>query len=74
MKIECYIDATTLTGTYGNQVSGVCTTCSRCGHSTESFGTRQGSIRRCLALMRQECINEENNFYVVAGGWQEMEE
>jgi hypothetical protein len=38
--------------------------CSRCGHETESFGSSERSIERCLALMREECPAGEMNFYV----------
>lgn len=40
----------------------------KCGvsfrHETQSFGTSEASVRRCLALMREECPNGENNFYI----------
>jgi len=39
-------------------------TCSRCGHETESFGQHEGSIRRCLVLMNEECPEDEDNYYV----------
>ena len=35
-------------------------------HSTESYGTGDKSVKRCLALMRDECPMGENNFYVEA--------
>lgn len=38
--------------------------CMRCSHSTESFGTGENSRKRCLATMREECPNNETNFYV----------
>src|SRR5206468_282498 len=38
-------------------------TCSRCGHETESGGTGENSIKRCLVLMRGECPQGENNRY-----------
>jgi hypothetical protein len=41
-------------------------TCSKCGHETESYGTDPPSIRRCLALVREECPAGERNFYVEA--------
>lgn len=63
MKIECYIEEVELDGDYG-PVNGVCATCSRCDHQTESFGTSESSIRRCLALMREECPRGEENYYV----------
>lgn len=63
MKVACSIDTVTLSGDYG-EVDGVCATCSRCGHTTESFGTSENSIKRCLVLMREECPEDERNFYV----------
>jgi len=36
----------------------------RCGHTTESCRTEEESIKRCLALMNDECPNGENNFYI----------
>jgi hypothetical protein len=44
---------------------GVIVACSRCGATTESFGTGEGSIKRCLALMRETCPESERNYYVV---------
>jgi tRNA(Ile2) C34 agmatinyltransferase TiaS len=63
MKVACEINYTTLEGDFG-EVEGVEATCSRCGHTTESFGTNGASVRRCLVLMREECPNVETNFYV----------
>lgn len=48
----------------GVLVEGVIATCSRCDHQTESFGTSDKSRKRCLALMREECPQNEDNFYV----------
>lgn len=63
MKVECEIAEIELEGDYGdNLIPSVCATCSRCGHQTESFGTGDASIRRCLALMREECPEDELNF------------
>jgi hypothetical protein len=48
----------------GHIGSGVRATCSRCGHKTESFGTGPKSRMRCIMLMKEECPEEERNFYV----------
>lgn len=66
-RIAVTIDETELEGDYGT-VDGVCATCSRCGHDTESFGTSSASVRRCLALMREECPRGENHFYYAVDG------
>lgn len=61
--VKCEIEETTLEGDYGNEVEAVVATCMRCGHTTESYGTAEGSIKRCLVLMREECPQGEKNFY-----------
>lgn len=63
MRVPCEVEEVELEGDYGT-VDGVMATCSRCGHTTESFGTSERSVKRCLVLMREECESEESNFYV----------
>lgn len=63
MKVSCEIEETELEGDYG-MVTGIRASCSHCGHETESFGSSETSIKRCLALMREECPAGESNFYV----------
>ena len=63
MNVPCEVSVVELENEDGRMVDGVEVVCSRCGHCTESFGTGEASIRRCLALMRQECPKEERNFY-----------
>lgn len=64
MKVECEITEVMLENSSGRQIKGVCATCLRCEHETESFGTGEASVKRCLVLLREECPNEEDNFYV----------
>lgn len=64
--VYCSIDETTLTNENGYDVEGVVATCNKCGATTESFGTSDSSINRCLALMNEECPRGENNFYKAA--------
>lgn len=47
----------------GCEVDGVEATCTRCGHTTESYGTSGASRRRCLVLLREECPLGQQNFY-----------
>ena len=68
MRVSCTVDVTTLETDDGHEVEGVTVECSRCGHETESFGTSPASVRRCLALMREECPEDEANFYVADDG------
>lgn len=49
---------------YGVSVDSVQLKCNRCGHVTESFGESSDSIKRCLALMKEECPQGESNWYV----------
>lgn len=51
-RIPCDIEYTS---------DGVVVTCSRCEVSTRSFGHTDASIRRCFALLREQC--DETNFY-----------
>jgi len=62
MKVECEIEEADIDGDYGT-VSGIRATCTRCGHETESGGSEESSILRCLVLMREECPKGESNFY-----------
>jgi hypothetical protein len=64
MRVEVSIEEVVLENDEGREQEGVCATCSRCDHQTESFGTGPRSRRRCLALLRDECPNGEENFYV----------
>ena len=65
-RVVCTVDSVELENDDGYPVDGVCATCTKCGHETESFGTDAPSVRRCFALMREECPRGESNFYVGA--------
>jgi hypothetical protein len=51
---------------HGRERDGVRAVCSRCDHKVESFGQTDRSRRRCLALLREECPNNEENYYADA--------
>ena len=63
MKVYCEVNSVELENDEGREVPGVCLSCTRCGHETESFGESDRSIKRCLALMREECPEGEDNYY-----------
>ena len=63
-RIKCDITTTYLINDSGYDVDGISATCSKCGHTTESFGVSERSIARCLALMNEECPQNENNYYI----------
>jgi len=64
--VECELTETELENDYGHEIPGVVATCAACGHETESFGTGDSSVRRCLVLMREQCPKGARNFYVEA--------
>jgi len=67
-RIECTVEEVDLEGDNGT-VRGVRVTCGRCGHSAESFGTSEKSVRRSLCVLKEECPEGgENNFYVAEEG------
>jgi len=60
--VLCEIEQIDLEGVYGD-VESVRARCTKCDHTTESYGTSDASIRRCLVVMREECPRGESNFY-----------
>ena len=62
MRVVASIDYVDIDGEY-RSVEGVAATCSRCGACTESYGTSDASVRRCLVLLREGCPYGERNFY-----------
>lgn len=62
-KRKCTVTDATVNGR-----PGVRAECSYCDHTVESLGRGEGSKKRCLALMREECPRGEENFYVDDGG------
>jgi len=52
----------------GYEIPSVMATCTKCGHTTESYGQESVSIRRCLVLLREECPRNEGNYYVSGEG------
>jgi hypothetical protein len=62
-KVECEIQYLNLCSN-GFWREGVQVICSKCGQTSESFGTKEKSIKRCLAILADKCLIGENNFYV----------
>jgi hypothetical protein len=63
-RVRCKIEEELLETEMGREVAGVRAECLRCGHTTESYGTGEGSRRRCLVMMREECPEEGDHYYV----------
>ena len=65
--VECEIEYFEGKSEKGNPVPSVRAICTYCGHETESYGESEASIKRCLALMKEECPEGESNWYVEEG-------
>lgn len=63
-QVNCTVEEVDAPGSSGKPVRSVCATCTRCGHQVSSFGTHEKSIKRCLAVMSNECPRGERNYYV----------
>jgi len=64
MRVAVDIDNADVEGEYG-LVDGICLTCERCGHSVEVAGTSDRSARRGAIMLREECPENEDNYYEV---------
>ena len=67
-KTRCEVEEFTdmVASQYGDSsihIPSVRARCSRCGHTTESGGTEERSITRCLVLMREQCPRGERHYY-----------
>lgn len=47
----------------GVPVATTAVTCSRCGAREWAWGTHEGSLKRCLATLRDTCPKAESNYY-----------
>lgn len=65
-RVPAEVSAADIENDRGGYTPGVVADCTRCDHQTTSFGESEASVRRCLALLREECPNGEENFYVNA--------
>lgn len=62
--VAASIDSVEIENEDGVVIDSTQATCSRCGYETESYGDSAASVRRCLALLREECPKRQSNFYV----------
>ena len=63
-KIDCEVQAAEVEFN-GQLIDGVEVTCTNCGHVETAGGTSERSVKRCLAMMRENCPEDEENYYVV---------
>ena len=64
MKVECTVEEIEVTNERGFAQKSVRVCCGRCDHEVTSLGTGQKSIARCLMLLKEQCPEEESNYYV----------
>lgn len=62
-KVDCEVSATQVE-LDGRWLDGVCVSCTRCEHYEEVAGESDRSVRRGLALLRENCPEGEDNYYV----------
>ncbi len=63
-QVECEVEEVEIVTEGRQDQPGIEAKCTRCDHVTQSFGTGEGSVKRCLALMNEECPFGEDNFYI----------
>ena len=63
MRVDVEVEETSLENENGRLIDSVVAVCTRCHHEVESYGTSERSVRRCLALMREQCPDGEQNYY-----------
>lgn len=64
VRVKCEVEFTQREDEYGKERDCVVVTCSRCGREEMSWGQGENSVKRCLALMRENCEEGEENFYI----------
>jgi hypothetical protein len=63
MKVRCEVEEDDIEEG-GKKLPGVRVTCGRCSATAESFGEGERSVKRCLALLRENCQEGEANYYI----------
>lgn len=63
-KVNCQVEYTTDYNDNRREIDCVIVTCSKCGYQTTSWGHGVDSVKRCMAIMNEECPECENSFYV----------
>lgn len=62
-RIDCETENVEIENDRGIWVKSVSVKCCKCDHTEESYGRSDSSVRRCLALLRENCPNGESNYY-----------
>lgn len=65
MKVSVEIFEDYFEGDYGNDVAGLTVKCSKCGHFVEINGQGDASAKRGAMMLKEECPEYEDNYYVL---------
>ena len=68
MIVKAEIDDIELIARDGYAIDSTRATCTRCGNEEDSYGTSQGSVARCLMMLRESCPGGRRHFYEVEEG------
>jgi exodeoxyribonuclease V alpha subunit len=63
-SIKADIEESIVTNDNGIEVPCIYATCTKCGHITMAYGNSNESIKAALAMLKEQCPDGENNFYV----------
>lgn len=66
--VYCDITYGTTENDDGEEVDCTYANCQECDATIMSYGMSNRSVRRCLVVMREECPNGEENYYMASGG------
>jgi len=64
-RVAAEVEETEIVKGDGSSAPGLLITCEKCGYSVKVFGTGDASMRRGAVMLREECPEDEENFYVV---------
>jgi ribosomal protein S27AE len=67
MRVELDIDHYEVESSNVRSIEGLLVRCPRCGHEVEVAGTSEASAKAGACMLREECLNSENNFYDTKG-------
>lgn len=66
-RVEVDVTEAMVTSTSGNvAVEGLDVECTRCNHVVQVCGRSEASEKRGCVMLREECPEDETNFYVVS--------
>ncbi len=54
-RVECQVTEIDIVNDEGKEIPGVSVECPECERSEESYGLTLRSVKRCLALLKEDC-------------------